>query len=272
MTKKPKSKAREIIASSGHSFHVRIIQLLRNLRWEVLVSPYYNDSFTEKPREIDIIAQKPFPIHEITNEVLEIIYVRLFIECKYITEETIFWFDHRNESEARKKVFSMTRLDPRNFTDSGHHYLSTANVAKLFASEKKRGEESEPIAKAINQVLNGLIYHREDSDLFPQHSGYAHRKTILPYPLVVCNSFDKLFSVSISDAENIIGKIKDPFQLEVNYAYKEAARSRNEFFLIDVIDENHLEGSLEIFKREAGSIGDSILFEYRSGARKARHG
>lgn len=35
---------------------------LRGRGWTVTVSPYYSENFTDKPREIDIIAEKAVPI------------------------------------------------------------------------------------------------------------------------------------------------------------------------------------------------------------------
>ena len=48
---------KDIINKSGNGFHARVVKLLRNDNWTVLVSPYYSDNFTDKPREIDVIAE-----------------------------------------------------------------------------------------------------------------------------------------------------------------------------------------------------------------------
>src|ERR1700733_7479324 len=90
----------------GNDFHYKAKKILDIAGWSVRMSPYYNDSFSEKPREIDIIAEKAFPstVHGMyTGGVI----VRLFIECKYIADQTTFWFEKRNATKAKKVVDAM---------------------------------------------------------------------------------------------------------------------------------------------------------------------
>ena len=47
-----------IVEESGNSFHCKVARYLKEKEWTILVSPYYMDSATDKPREIDIVAQK----------------------------------------------------------------------------------------------------------------------------------------------------------------------------------------------------------------------
>ena len=41
-----------IVKEHWHSFHARVVATLRDLDWTVVVSPYYSDNFTDKPREL----------------------------------------------------------------------------------------------------------------------------------------------------------------------------------------------------------------------------
>ena len=51
------SSIQDIVEKSGHNFHCQVVNFLRENGWTALISPYYNDNFTEKPREVDIIAE-----------------------------------------------------------------------------------------------------------------------------------------------------------------------------------------------------------------------
>src|SRR5438045_321384 len=135
MAAKKKSAAQEIIERSGNSFHSRVVNKLRDLEWGVLVSPHYNDNFTDKPREIDIIAEKKFDVNEFMNDWLGTLNVRLFIECKYITGDTVFWFEAKDMERATQRIVRDTGMeDPRRNTEiTKHHYYTNVPVAKLWA-------------------------------------------------------------------------------------------------------------------------------------------
>jgi hypothetical protein len=60
MTESKASNPEAILKRSGHAQHSRVVNLLRGDGWSVVVSPYYSDNFSDKPREIDIIAEKAF--------------------------------------------------------------------------------------------------------------------------------------------------------------------------------------------------------------------
>lgn len=72
VTPEKKSAAQKIIERSGNSFHSRVVKKLRELEWGVLVSPHYNNNFTDKPREIDIIAEKKFDVNEFMNDIIRV--------------------------------------------------------------------------------------------------------------------------------------------------------------------------------------------------------
>lgn len=92
----PLDVAQDIIQKNGNNFHYKVVNFLRERGWFVLVSPYYNDNYTDKPREIDIIAEKPFDIHNLFGDQwLGTVNVRLFIECKYINGVMVLWFDQK---------------------------------------------------------------------------------------------------------------------------------------------------------------------------------
>lgn len=252
MTPKEKKEVQELVEKSGNSFHSRVVKLLRDEKWTVLVSPYYSDNFTDKPREIDIITERAFGVFDF-REWVGTLNVRLFIECKYINSKTVFWFDGKDKERAIERIMKDTGLEhpDKNINIKQHHYFSDLPIAKLFTSEKSRGEDNEIISKAINQNLNAMIYYRKRFKLIPPVKGM--RENVLryvPYPIIVVNSFKNFYRTDMSDASGAIEPITEPFQLEVNYAYIDNEKnSKNEYFLIDVVSYDKLSEYLAMLEK-----------------------
>ena len=87
-------KVKAIISQSGNTFHSQVLKYLHDKGWTVLISPYYNDNATNKPREIDLIAEKAFETND--RRYFGTVNVKLFIECKYIPQLTVFWFHNKD--------------------------------------------------------------------------------------------------------------------------------------------------------------------------------
>lgn len=240
MVSEKKSGVDKIIERSGNGFHSRVVSLLRESGWVVLVSPYYSDNFTDKPREIDIIAEKRFDVSNFIDGWLGTVNVRLFIECKYINGDTVFWFDAKDKARAVERILRDTGLEDSKINQDAdkHHYFADVPVAKLFSSEKSSNEDNEVISKAINQNLNATVYYRNRTDLklaVPPRGYIDKVLKYISYPLIVVSSFDRFFSTNMGGDGKIVG-IEEPFQLEVNYAYLDRERNgHSEFFLIDVL-------------------------------------
>jgi hypothetical protein len=227
----------DIVKVSGHNFHARVVSTLRALEWTAVVSPYYSDNFTDKPRELDIIAERTFKKTYGRTSTDHYVEVRLFVECKFVNKPTVIWFDTKDQ----QKAFERVRLDgfdsPVLGNDFQHHYKPQKPVGKLFASQG-RGDEADPFGRAINQNLNALIYYRRR----PLVGLQPKRDTIaaLCYPLIVVDAFDNLRQINFADSQKMT-PVADNFQLEVNYAYVDHARSpRDEYFLIDVVSIDRL--------------------------------
>lgn len=232
-------EVQEIIDKSGNVFHSKVVKLLRELDWSVLVSPYYSDNFTDKPREIDIITEKKFDIKHYISDWLGTLDVNIFIECKYINVNTVFWFDNKDKNRATQRIMNDTGMDhpDDNINIKEHHYFTDVSVAKLFSSEKSKSEDNDLISKAVNQNLNALVYYRNKSNIFSENSAFRNKVLKrIPYPLIVVNSFDKFFRTNMDDPTSSTEPITEPFQLEVNYAYiDDNKKSCNEYFLIDIV-------------------------------------
>src|SRR3989304_4244472 len=81
-------KVKVIIDQSGNTFHCKVLKYLQEKGWIVLISPYYNDNVSSKPREIDLIAEKEFNVEDGLRTPFRTVKVKLFIECKYIPQKT----------------------------------------------------------------------------------------------------------------------------------------------------------------------------------------
>lgn len=262
----------EILENNGNSHHSKVAMNFRNLGWQTLVSPYYSDNITDKSREIDIIVEKDIPVNARFDGYLGSIRTRLFLECKYITQETVLWFDNKDMNRTREMIDYTHGINSSENAAlaNGYHYGKNIPVAKLFGS--KKSEENEVLSRAINQCLNAYIYYRHKTTaLEPSvNTGQTILETI-SYPVIVCNSFSKFKRVTMSDSQQTLKTITDPFQLEVNYAYLDSDKHpQNEFFLIDVItvdqieeyiatlEESDIKEKSEIEARNAFSRGNII--------------
>jgi hypothetical protein len=236
---------KNIIEESGNNFHYKVVDFLRKNNWYVLVSPYYADNFSDKPREIDIIAEKNFPIFNVHGNLICTINVQLFIECKYIKEETVFWFDNRNKKDTIDIVLNTTPLkDPKMYSmTNNHHYISDLLVAKLFASKQKT-IEGEIFYKAITQSLNAMISYAKNNSILPDvfnNIGNNKIEAILKYPVIICNSFENLYKTDVVEKKEP-ERINENFEIETRYTYFDNLKNqKNEPFLIDTVSFEFLE-------------------------------
>lgn len=251
-----------IIKNSGNSFHVKVINYLKNNGWTALVSPYYTDTNTNKPREIDIVAEKEYNVDNGFGGVIGTINVKLFIECKYINKNTVFWFDKKDLEKADSWVINNTPHKNNSIYKEKHHYLDNEiKVAKLFAGPSKRNLENEDIYRALNQCLNAIVCHRHQGSIISSKRNQILHTT--KYPIIVCNSFNNFYKVDI-DKESNPKNINKNFPLEVNYAYLDMHREhRTEYFLIDIVEYNKIDDFLSIIQQDVNSIKNVINDDIR---------
>ncbi len=233
-------KIEKIITNSGNNFHYNVVNYLRSNNWHVVVSPYYNDHFTDKPREVDIIAEKEYDYLDF-GEWIGTTNIRLFIECKYVKNNNVFWFDDKEYIKALERVILDTPLeDPYLWSiTKKHHYLREEKVAKLFDTESNKQIENESIYKAMTQSINALTYYRKETSIIPKVKDKAYNiLSLVNYPVIICNSFDNFYKYDpIEKRDPVV--INHNFQLEVNYAYIDKEKKyKNEYFLIDIVDFN----------------------------------
>jgi hypothetical protein len=244
----------QLITNSGNSFHAKVARALSAAGWHVVISPYYMDQTQSKAREIDLIAEKLWPVSDHFGRPVANLAVRLFVECKFVPTASVFWFTDKDRSAAEALVTS-ARLFPQNNTyTQKHHYLShSSRVAKLFTTSGPKGQESDPFYKALNQSLNALVAMRGKSITVPKESPHhEHRiKAILEFPVIVCSSLTQAYAVDFY-SDGAAEPITDNFQFEVRYAYIDRQGGhKDEFFLLDFVDFSKLDGFLSCIDEDA---------------------
>lgn len=240
---------KDIIDKSGNGFHCKVLKALKEKGWTVQISPYYNNNASNKPREIDLVAERAFPFNQGTGKFSGYISARLFIECKYVSQKTVFWFHIKDMVKSNDMVAKQFNLRENNRFTSEHHYLKYEQVAKLFSDEGKKASENELFYKALNQSLNAMVYYRNRGSILQADKREYVKKT-LNFPVIICNSFDSLYRVDI-DSDDDPKSIDDNFQLEVNYAYiDQNGKNRDEFFLLDVVKYDLLRQFLEDIEKD----------------------
>lgn len=235
-------QVQELIDGSGNNFHAKVSRWFASDGWSTTISPYYMDQSQQKARELDLIAEKVWPIKGTFGDWLGEVAVRLFTECKFLPGHSVFWFTDKDRSAIEEILCASGQYRRNNTYTAKHHYLSSGDrVAKLFASSNARGQESEPFYRALNQSLNGLVSLRRQP---PRKFSSARRgggsQLVLDFPVVVCSSFSQLYAADFAGMHET-SLVRENFQLEVQYAYVDAsARSRDELFLLDIVEYGQL--------------------------------
>lgn len=249
---------KELIERSGNTFHAKVARWLTDNEWHVIVSPYYMDQTQIKAREIDLIAERTWPFYSKPfNQLRGNIAVRLFIECKYVPSNAVFWFADKDLKAAEDLVCSSSPFRKDNMFTNKHHYVSQCpRVAKLFASSPNKTAENEPFYKALNQALNGMVSLKGQAISIPQEE--RPPSAVLEMPVVVCNSFSALYAANF-DNNDEPKPIVDNFQLEVRYAYIDRHQKQcDDYFLLDFVEFDKLESFMEFIKVDVESAANLI--------------
>jgi len=262
-----KQKTDNLVESSGMITHFKATSILRKKDWKVLISPYYHDSISDSIRETDLIGEKQFYSAEISSHSSVQLNLQLFLECKYIKNEIVFWFDEINKDKAIVNLEKETDLRiaynrSGDVTVDTFHYLSKNVAAKLFSTNSNK---EDVVYKAMNQCLHSQIEYRKKGKMPILNKFFEHRETlskIVQYPVIVCENFENLFEVKFDEngkfsTENLM----DHFLLETNY--------RDDYFLIDVVDINFLETFLISLEKEAKQLISAYGFKQDVMSRNA---
>tara|TARA_R100000353_G_scaffold164590_2_gene125407 strand:- start:169 stop:831 length:663 start_codon:yes stop_codon:yes gene_type:complete len=208
-----------------------------------------------RAREIDLIAEKLWPIRDEFDHPKGDLAVRLFIECKYVPSEAVFWFADKDTKAAQELICRNGPFRRENSYTERHHYLSSSpRVAKLFASDNAKARENEPFYKALNQALNGMVSLKGQAVSIPAvKEGRRSVNIVLEFPVIVCNSFSRLYAVDF-DRDSSPELISHNFQLEVQYAYVDRSQTpRDDYFLLDFVEFERLNEFMKSISSDAKS-------------------
>jgi hypothetical protein len=255
-----------LVEKSGNNFHAKVARWLNANEWHTIVSPYYMDQTQGKARELDIVAEKFWPIRNRWDDPIGDVVVRILVECKFIASESVFWFAPKNMTATRVLVHGLGPFKEDNAYTKKHHYLAdSASVAKLFTSSNGKAQEADPFYKALNQALNGTIALRHQPTRHPELQRRAGvRLVTLNYPVVVCSSFAQLYATDfLVDSEPTL--LKENFQMEVEYAYHDKeGRQRNDHFLLDFVEFDKLSDFQKSISIDAESAAYMASFDERA--------
>ncbi len=243
----------KLVRDSGNNFHAKVARWLSDKDWHVVVSPYYMDQTQNKAREIDLIAEKLWPVNGMFNRRMDDVAVRLYIECKFVPSYSVFWFADKDQVSAQELVCASGPYRPDNIYTNKHHYLAQSpKVAKLFATSSSKSPENEPFYKALNQVLSAMVSMRGQPVSVPElRESRRSPRAVIEFPVVVCSSFDQIYFVDFY-TKSQPELIKDNFQLEVRYAYFDRHNNqRDEYFLLDFVEYSQLEKFAEAIDEDA---------------------
>lgn len=247
-------EVQRLISESGNNFHAKVARWMLGDGWHVSVSPYYMDQTQNKAREIDLVAEKLWPVSDSWGgRPIGDVAIRLFIECKFIPSYSVFWFTDKDMEAAEALICSSGSFRPKNSYTRQHHYLAQSpRVAKLFAASVGRGTDNDPYYKALNQVLNAMISMRGGQVTVPalRKRGGAPM-AVLEFPVVVCSSFQQIYGVDFL-ADSAPERVTDNFQLEIEYAYLDRGGShRNEHLLLDFVEFDQLQSFVAAIAEDA---------------------
>lgn len=243
----------KLIETSGNNFHAKVARWLSDHDWHVVVSPYYMDQNQNKAREIDLVAEKLWPITDAFGSRKDDVAVRLFIECKFVPLHSVFWFADKDIASAKELVCANGYYPSNNAYTNKHHYLALGQkVAKLFATSASKMAEIEPFYKALNQALNAMVSMRGQPVSVPAiKKSQRSPQVVIEFPVVVCSSFEKIYSVDFY-AESQPNSIKENFQLEIRYAYIDRHnKQRDDYFLLDFVEFSQLDKFFKAIEQDA---------------------
>ncbi|MBU1202705.1 hypothetical protein KKH39_01540 [Patescibacteria group bacterium] len=237
----------KIMGDSGHDFHLTISKLLEEKEWTVTNSPHYNDPVENKPREIDIIAEKNIQVGGgMFSNSTETLTIRLIIECKYIKPHIVFWFLDKDPIKSKQLAKNNPILQNQedfylNYENKMHHYLKDNEAVKEFSTEN----DNKILDKAKNEVMH--------ASLFYSNKRGGNYNTV-NYPLILVPDFTK-FKRAASDG-NKYEDIKNNFEIEVEYTYKD----KPEYFLIDVVSKKTIDDFLNYLDNNDIKILKTALY------------
>ena len=115
-----------------------------------------------------------------------------------------------------------------------------------------------------DRALNASISFKNSyHSILPKNEHIARNiiEKELSYPVIMCNDFNNLYKINV-DGNNNPEKIKENFQLEINYAYLDKDKNnQNKDFLIDIVNFEFLNDFLEKIKKDIEAVMEKIILD-----------
>ncbi|MDA2936477.1 hypothetical protein MYX06_04635 [Patescibacteria group bacterium AH-259-L05] len=248
---------KKIIQNSGNNLHMRVVDKLEALGWDVDLNSYYYDDTAGKPREIDIVASRLYLINDSFQNPVDSFKIYFFIECKYFSKDICFRL-HKVEDRKKIDAIILWGLNKDEVLRSGlaqkHHYLLESDLAIVYDTIPKNQNK---IFNALTQPVKSLSFFKERR---PTKAFY--------YPIVVYDGIPGVYYMeSITDLNDLDSLRRESIlTFGVNYSYKSVVSDElnTQYFCIDFIHFNKLKYFLDnSIKPEADEIVKFLHFRLK---------
>ena len=185
-------KIKHKIEKSGFELELKTSQILNKKGWYVKTNPIYFNKEIKQYSEIDVVATKKNFIKNSFNKII--------IECKKQADDPWVFFKQNKTNRDVWTLNIVSKGEGRLYNGFGKkfydkHYYYGKSLATYYMNPFKNPDKPNPIHKAINQVVNALIFY------FDQQSEVIGKSTkeriIFIYPIIVFKGM--LFSAKFID-------------------------------------------------------------------------
>ncbi|MDO8514138.1 MAG: hypothetical protein Q7S50_01180 [bacterium] len=227
----------KLVKESGHNLHLDVYEILKNGKWKADLAAYYVDDISDKPREVDIQAVRPFLGSRAPSESIETLFSTfLFVECKWF-KKPIAIHSLENSDVANTAIVT-ANIDRKGLTDypygpaNYHHYVKAGHVGKLYVSE-----EHNEIFNALTGAVKSLCFHLGTR----QEKGFY-------YPIVVFDGINGLYDIFNRKDNGIVERAIIAF----NYSYRDVASHKpiTRLFYVDFVHRKKLDELLKDIQAE----------------------
>lgn len=186
-------KIKGAIEKGGYGLELKASRILNKNSWYVKTNPIWFNEETKRYSEIDIVAKK-----KNKQNLLDMI----IIECKKQADKPWVFFKQNKKNRdvltlniASEEYGRVYNKFEKTYFDK--HYYYGKNIATYYMSPFGDPDKPNPIYKAINQVVNALIfYFEQQSDVIYEHK---KERIVLVYPIIVFEGM--LFSAEFIDGK-----------------------------------------------------------------------
>ena len=265
---------KKCIKSSGYFMDHRVAMLMRREGWAVKPNSLYKDPFTEKSREIDVIAHLG-----ILNS-WPMLDSAIICECKYNKQPMVFfiskspyklWEDSVKISGQPLSIIHKNNLrsEFRGFIHikNHHHYFDKKEKTSQYCSFEtikkapRKGQwhatHPEYTKGMFDKIINALNHENKNhqsvvEELLEENSPYF--ELVFYYPLLILKK--NIYTAELKDNKLYLNKVN-----HIKYVtdYINPSLTQHETYVIDVITEDYLNKYLKVVKSEMKYINNKLI-------------